>query len=156
MRENEAKKGAIVAVMGWSLPYTLGVLGGWKMAAVCCQAVLCHGQRIGLDGAPAEAVDAEAKHLAAKQLAQLATRKVDKKAVEAAAPAVVKPKAASGTANRDAGHGPRADLSWHRLWGPFRRLAGQAAIWQSSVSLVRRFRAMFERPVSPRSVGPVR
>jgi sRNA-binding protein len=81
--------------MGWSLPYTLGVLGRWEMAAVYCQAVLCHGQRIGLDGAPAEAVDAEAKHLAAKQLVQLATRKVEKKAVEAAAPAVVKPKAAS-------------------------------------------------------------
>jgi hypothetical protein len=40
----------------------------------------------------AEAVDAEAKRLAAKQLVQLATRKVEKKA--AAAPAVVKPKAA--------------------------------------------------------------
>jgi hypothetical protein len=32
--------------------------------------------------------------LAAKQLVQLATRKVEKKAAEAAAPAVVKPKAA--------------------------------------------------------------
>jgi hypothetical protein len=54
--------GEIAVVMGWSLPYTLGVLGRWKMAAVYCQAVLCYGQRIGLDGAPAEAVDAEAKH----------------------------------------------------------------------------------------------
>jgi sRNA-binding protein len=79
--------------MGWSLPYTLGVLGRWKMAAVYCQAVLCHGQRIGLDGAPAEAVDAEAKHLAAKQLVQLATRKVEKKAPEAAAPTVVEAEA---------------------------------------------------------------
>jgi hypothetical protein len=45
--------------MGWSLPYTLR--GAWplEMAAVCCQAVLCYGQRIGLDGARAEAVDAE-------------------------------------------------------------------------------------------------
>ena len=93
--------------MGWSLPYTLGVLGGWKMAAVYCQAVLCHGQSIGLDGAPAEAVDAEARHLAAKPLAQLATRKVEKKAVEVAAPAVVKPKAASAppTETPDMGHG---------------------------------------------------
>ena len=32
--------GAIAAAMGWSLPYTLGVLGGWKMAPVYCQAVL--------------------------------------------------------------------------------------------------------------------
>jgi hypothetical protein len=31
--------------MGWSLPYTLGVLGRWKMAAVYCQAVLAHDQR---------------------------------------------------------------------------------------------------------------
>jgi hypothetical protein len=31
--------GEIAAVMGWSLPYTLGVLGRWKMAAVYCQAV---------------------------------------------------------------------------------------------------------------------
>jgi hypothetical protein len=28
--------------MGWSLPYTLGVLGRWKMAPVYCQAVLCY------------------------------------------------------------------------------------------------------------------
>jgi sRNA-binding protein len=53
------------------------------MAPVYCQAVLCHDQRIALDGAPAETVEAEAKDLAAKQLAQLAARK---------APAVVKPK----------------------------------------------------------------
>ena len=74
---------------GWSLPYTLGVLGRWKMAAVYCQAVLSHDQRIALDGAPAETVDAEAKDLAAKQLARLAARKA-KKAAEAAAPAVVR------------------------------------------------------------------
>jgi hypothetical protein len=30
------------AAMGWALPYTLGVLGRWKMAAVYCQAVLSH------------------------------------------------------------------------------------------------------------------
>jgi hypothetical protein len=32
----------IAAVMDWLLPYTLGVLGRWKMASVYCQAVLCH------------------------------------------------------------------------------------------------------------------
>jgi len=77
--------------------YTLGVLGRWKMAAVYCQAVLSHDQRIALDGAPAEAVDTEAKDLAAKQLAQLAARKAAKKAAEGAAPVVVKPKPASPT-----------------------------------------------------------
>jgi hypothetical protein len=42
----------VAVAMGWSLPYTLGVLTRWKMAAVCCKAVLSHDQRIGLDGAP--------------------------------------------------------------------------------------------------------
>jgi sRNA-binding protein len=42
--------------------------------------------RIALDGSPAETVDAEAKDLATKQLAQLAARKAAKKAAEAAAP----------------------------------------------------------------------
>jgi sRNA-binding protein len=81
--------------VAWSLPYTLGVLGRWRMAPVSCQcqAVLCHDQRIALDGSPAETVDAEAKNLATKQLAQLAARKA-KKAAKAAAPAVVKPKPA--------------------------------------------------------------
>jgi sRNA-binding protein len=85
----------VASEMGWSLPYTLGVLGRWKMAAVYCQAVLSHDQRIALDGAPAETVDAEAKDLAAKQLAKLAAREAAKKAAEAGAPAVVKPKPAS-------------------------------------------------------------
>jgi hypothetical protein len=84
----------VAAAMCWSLPYTLGVLGRWKMAEVYCQAVLCHDQRIALDGAPAETVDAEAKDLATKQLAQLAARK----AAKAAAPAVVKPKHAPAPA----------------------------------------------------------
>jgi sRNA-binding protein len=84
--------------MGWSLPYTLGVLGRWKMAAVYCQAVLLYDQRIALDGSPAETVDAEAKDLASKQLAQLAARKATKKAAEAKAPAVVKPKPAPAPA----------------------------------------------------------
>jgi len=61
----------IAAGMGWSLPYTLSVLRRWKMAAVYCQAVLSHDQRIALDGAPVETVDAEVKDLAAKQLARL-------------------------------------------------------------------------------------
>ena len=94
--------GQIAAVMGWSLPYTLGVLGRWKMAAVYCQAVLSHDQRIALDGTPAETVDAEAKDLAAKQLAKLAARKAAKKVAKPAAPAAVKPKARPGAANRDA------------------------------------------------------
>jgi sRNA-binding protein len=84
----------VAAAMGWSLPYTLGVLGGWKMAPIYCQAVHCHDQRIALDGSPAETVDAEAKDLATKRLAQLAARKTGKKAAEAWAPAVVKPKPA--------------------------------------------------------------
>jgi sRNA-binding protein len=45
---------------------------------VYCQAVLSHDQRIGLDGSPAETVDAEAKDLATKQLATLAARKAKK------------------------------------------------------------------------------
>jgi sRNA-binding protein len=81
----------IAAVMGWSHPYTLGVLAGWKMAPVYCRAVLCNDQRIALDGAPAEVVDAEAKGLAAKQLAKLAARKAAKKAAQPTAPAAVKP-----------------------------------------------------------------
>src|SRR5260370_39407683 len=84
----------IAATMGWPLPYTLGLLGSWKMAPVYCQAVLCYGQRIALDGAPAEAVDAKAKDLAAKRLAVLAARKAAKKAAKTAAPTVGKPKAA--------------------------------------------------------------
>jgi hypothetical protein len=27
----------VAAAMGWSLPYTLGVLGRWKIAAVYCR-----------------------------------------------------------------------------------------------------------------------
>ena len=83
--------GEIAVTMGWSLPYTLGVLAHWKMAPVYCQAVLCHDQRITLDGGPAEAVDAEAKDLATKRLAQFAARKAGKKEAKTAAPAVVKP-----------------------------------------------------------------
>jgi sRNA-binding protein len=89
--------GEIAVVMGWSLPYTLGVLGRWKMAPVYCQAVLCYDQRIALDGTPAESVDAEAKDLATKQLAQLAARKAAKKAAKPAAAAAVKPKPAPGS-----------------------------------------------------------
>jgi sRNA-binding protein len=82
--------GEIAAAMGWSLPYTLGVLGRWKMAPVYCQAVLCHDQRVALDGSPAETIDAKAKDLATKRLAQLAARN----AAKAAAPAMVKSKPA--------------------------------------------------------------
>jgi sRNA-binding protein len=82
----------VAAAMGWSLPYTLGVLTRWKMSAVYCEAVLSHEQRIGLDGSLAEMVDAEAKELATKQLAQLEARKAAKKAAETSRAAVVKPK----------------------------------------------------------------
>ena len=92
----------IAAAMGWSLPYTLGVLGGWKMAPVYCQAVLRHDQRVALDGAPAETVDAEAKDLAAKQLARLAARQTVKKAAKAMASAVGTPKAVPTTLPTDA------------------------------------------------------
>jgi sRNA-binding protein len=81
----------VAAAMGWSFPYTLGVLGHWKLARGYCQAVLGHDRRIALDGAPAEAVDAEAKDLATKRLAQLAARKAGKKEAKTAAPGVVKP-----------------------------------------------------------------
>jgi hypothetical protein len=30
------------SMMGWSHPYTLGVLSRWKLAPAYCQAVLCH------------------------------------------------------------------------------------------------------------------
>jgi sRNA-binding protein len=66
--------------VGWSLPYTLGVLNRWKMAPGYCRAVLTHDQRITLDGTPAEVVDAEAKELAKKQLARLEARKAAKAA----------------------------------------------------------------------------
>jgi sRNA-binding protein len=55
------------------------------MAAVYCQAVLAHDQRISLDGTPAEPVDAEAKELATKQLAKLAARNAAKQTAAARA-----------------------------------------------------------------------
>ena len=70
--------GEIGAAMGWSHPYTIGVLSGWKLARAYCEAVLSHDQRITLDGAPAEPVGAEAKEMAAKRLATLAARKAAK------------------------------------------------------------------------------
>lgn len=82
----------IATAMGWSLPYGLGVLGSWKMAPVYCEAVLCYSQRIALDGTPAEPVDAQAKDLAAKRLAQLAARKAAKNPVKAAETPAVQPK----------------------------------------------------------------
>ena len=91
--------GEIGATMGWSHPYTIGVLTGWKLARAYCEAVLSHDQRITLDGVPAEPVGAEAKEMAAKRLAMLAARKAAKaaKSTKAAkklagpAPANVKP-----------------------------------------------------------------
>jgi len=79
--------------MGWSLPYTPGVLVGWKMAPAYCEAVLRYDQRVALDGSPAETIDAEAKDLATKQLARLAARETAKKAAKTAAPVVVEAEA---------------------------------------------------------------
>jgi sRNA-binding protein len=70
--------GEIAAEMGWSLPYTLGVLCRWKLSPAYCRAVLLHNERIALDGTPAEPVDVEAKDLATKQLARLEARKAAK------------------------------------------------------------------------------
>ena len=83
----------IAAVMGWSYPYTLGVLSRWKMAPVYCQAVLCHHQRITLDGSPAEVVEAKARGLATKHLARRAATMTTKKAAKR--PTMVKSKVAS-------------------------------------------------------------
>jgi sRNA-binding protein len=83
----------IASVMGWSYPYTLGVLSRWKMAPVYCQAVLCHHQRIALDGSPAEVVEAKARGLATKHLARRAAAAAKKAAKSA--PTVMKPKPAS-------------------------------------------------------------
>ena len=80
----------IAAVMGWSYPYTLGVLSRWKMAPMYCQAVLCHHQRIALDGSPAEVVEAKARGLAAKHLARRAGTIA--KAVKSAVPTEMKSK----------------------------------------------------------------
>ena len=77
--------GQIAEAMGWSIPYTIGVLTYWKMAPFYCQAVLAHDQRITLDGEPAEPVDAEAKELATKQLAKLAARHAAKQTAAARA-----------------------------------------------------------------------
>ena len=82
----------IAETMGWSPSYSVGVLTYWKMSAVYCRAVLSHDLRIGLDGSPAETVDAEAKDLATKQLAQLAARKAAKKVAGTARAAAVEPK----------------------------------------------------------------
>jgi sRNA-binding protein len=78
--------GEIAAAMGWSFPYTGGVLQRWKLATAYCRAVIWCDHRIALDGTPAEPVDAQAKEMAKQQLAKLAERKA-KKAVDAAKPA---------------------------------------------------------------------
>jgi sRNA-binding protein len=74
----------IAAVMDWSLAYTLGVLKHWKRAPVYCQAILDYDQRIALDGSPAESVDAKAKGLAAKRLAEVTAHKAAQHVTNAA------------------------------------------------------------------------
>jgi hypothetical protein len=64
---------------------------------VYCVAILCHDQRIALDGSSAEMVEA-AKDLATKHLARLAARTAAKKAAMTAAPVMVKSKPASAPA----------------------------------------------------------
>ena len=86
--------GEIASAMGWSLPYTLGVLARWKMAPAYCRAVLAQEHRVALDGSPAEAIDAKAKDLAAKRLARLAERETANGAAKPAAPVPVKIKPA--------------------------------------------------------------
>ena len=70
--------GEISAAMSWTHAYTVGVLAGWKLGLTYCHAVLHHDERITLDGASAEPVDAKAKDLAQKRLATIAARKVAK------------------------------------------------------------------------------
>jgi sRNA-binding protein len=84
--------GQISTAMDWQLPYTRGVLSIWKMTPAYCQAVLSHDQRITLDGAPAEAVDANSKELAAKRLAELAARDLAKTLAQAQTPTAGKSK----------------------------------------------------------------
>jgi hypothetical protein len=76
-------------------PYSATEVDGWqhKLSRVSQNRAAVH-QRIGLDGSPAEMVDAEAKELATRQMAQLEARKAAKKAAETARAAVVKPKPA--------------------------------------------------------------
>jgi hypothetical protein len=63
--------GEIAVVMGLVALVHARPAGWLEKAPAYCRAVLCYDQRIALDGAPAEFVDAEAKDLAAKQLAKL-------------------------------------------------------------------------------------
>jgi sRNA-binding protein len=109
--------GEIAAAMGWSVPYTLGVLTPWKMAPAYCQAVLEHDRRIALDGAPAEPVDAEAKELAAKQLEdQGAQRREEGRLARNS-------EAEAGCANRDASAVARSGAC--RAAAPARVATGQ-------------------------------
>jgi sRNA-binding protein len=83
--------GEIAEVTGWTIPFTLGVLGPWKLAAVYCRAVISCDQRIALDGSPAEPIDERAKTSASNRLALLAARKVAKKTASAKPSATPKP-----------------------------------------------------------------
>jgi sRNA-binding protein len=72
----------IAEAIGWTIPFTLGVLAVWKGSPSYCRAVL-HHDRINLDGSPSgEQPDAAAKDMATKQLAKIAARR----AAEAAPP----------------------------------------------------------------------
>jgi sRNA-binding protein len=84
----------IASAMGWSFPYTLGVLARWKMAPAYCTAVLAQEHRVALDRSPAEVIDTKAKDLAAKRLARLAERDTTNGAAKPAAPAPAESKPA--------------------------------------------------------------
>ena len=78
----------LTAELGWSLPYTKGVLLVWKQRVAYCNAVLRYDDRLDLDGAPSgQGVSEQARADARGTLAALAERRkrrAEKDAAEAA------------------------------------------------------------------------
>jgi sRNA-binding protein len=69
--------------MGWSVPYTRGVLQAWKMRDRYCDAVLRYDRRRNLDGEEtAETVDDVARTMATQRLAVLAERRLKARQAE--------------------------------------------------------------------------
>ncbi len=59
----------IAEALGWTIPYTRGVLPAWKNRTAYCNAVLRYRERINLDGlVSGEEVDERARLLAQQQL----------------------------------------------------------------------------------------
>jgi sRNA-binding protein len=76
----------IAEALGWSVPYTRGVLLVWKNRTAYCNAVLRYRERINLDGlVSGEEVDDRARVLAQQQLARIALEAVERAAAEQAA-----------------------------------------------------------------------